>query len=100
MSALLNVHVDLSDRAVTNFSVGDIIYRMTPGASSPVTRYFVSEVLGKDLYKVQVFDGDGCLLKQPIVITKDRAKDFFYDPVATKLYDRVKYYEERDEKSI
>lgn len=100
MSAVVRANVDLSGRAKTNFKVGNVLYRMTPGAVNPVTRYYVSEVLGKDVYKVQTFDSEGCLLKQSIVVTPERVSSFYFDAVATRLYDRVKFFGDGHEKSI
>lgn len=100
MGSVVRANIDLSNRAKTNFKVGQVLYRMTPGAANPVARYYVAGVLAKDTYKLQTFDADGNLLKQPIVATPDRIASFYLDPVATKLFDRIRLYEEGHEKSL
>lgn len=88
--SLSHARIDRSNRPKTDFSVDDVLFRMTPGAIDPVARYYVERVLAPDTYRVQIFDNDGELLSKSIVITPERAGHYHIDPVATNLMAKLR----------
>lgn len=99
MSAL-HARIDYTSRAKTDFNVDDVLFRMTPGAIDPVARYYVEKVLGKDTYRVQIFDNEGNLLSKSLVITPERAGHYHVDPVATNLMAKLRGYSGENEALI
>lgn len=95
--SVIHARIDKIGRAKTHFKVGDVLFRMTPGAMNPVTRYFVQSVLSQDTYRVQLFDSEGELMTKSLVVTPDRASQYHPDPVATKLMAKLRRYSGSDE---
>lgn len=96
----LNAKIDYSSRAKTDFSEQDVLFRMTPGAIDPVSRYYVQQVLAPDTYRVQIFDKNGNLMSKSIVITPERASHYHLDPVATNLMAKLRGISIEDETLI
>ena len=100
MASVARAHVDLSNRAKSDFQVDQVLYRLTPGALNPVARYLVTDILKQDTYRVQAFDEEGMLINRPIVVTAQRVGEYHLDPVATRMYERLMAYGAMNEESL